>query len=132
MNIQAVFIERDGTMGGGNDTAIYPGEFELFPGVKESIRDLKEAGILTLSFTNQPGIAKGEATIEDFEKELKNFGIDKVFLCPHQHNTGWQCRKPSPGILLKAADENDLDLRKCAVSSEIDGLICWLLIKLAV
>lgn len=67
MNIQAVFIDRDGTMG-GNKTVIYPDEFELFPGVEESILVLKDAGVLTCSFTNQPGIARGEAVIGDFEK----------------------------------------------------------------
>ncbi|MEQ2528280.1 HAD-IIIA family hydrolase [Robertmurraya yapensis] len=114
MNIQAVFIDRDGTIG-GNETVIYPGEFELFPGVEESIRVLKDAGVLTCSFTNQPGIARGEAVIGDFEKELSRFGVDKFYICPHQHTEGCECRKPSPGMLLKAAEENHLDLKKCIV-----------------
>ncbi|WP_449621863.1 HAD-IIIA family hydrolase [Robertmurraya sp. Marseille-Q9965] len=114
MNVQAVFIDRDGTIG-GNDTVIYPGKFELFPGVQESIRILKNTGVLTCSFTNQPGIARGEARIEDFEKELKDFGMDRIFLCPHQHTEGCKCRKPSPGMLLKAAEENYLELKNCVV-----------------
>jgi histidinol-phosphate phosphatase family protein len=114
MNIQAVFIDRDGTIGGG-DRVIYPGEFELFPNVAESVQLLKKLGILICSFTNQPGISKGDATLQCFEKELKDFGFDRIYLCPHQHNEGCQCRKPSSAMLEKAANDNKLDLKKCVV-----------------
>jgi histidinol phosphatase-like enzyme len=43
------------------------------------------------------------------------FGFDKVYLCPHQHGEGCACRKPSPGMLIKAAQENSLDLKNCVV-----------------
>lgn len=114
MNIQAVFIDRDGTIG-GSDKVIYPGEFELFPNVADSIQHLKDAGILIFSFTNQPGISKGEATVVDFEKELIEFGFNKVYICPHQHNEGCNCRKPSTGMLIKGAEENNLKLAECVV-----------------
>lgn len=114
IDIQAVFIDRDGTMG-GSDKVIYPGEFQLFPGVSESIQQLKDTGILICSFTNQPGISRGEATVESFEKELKGFGLDKIYFCPHQHNEGCQCRKPSPGMLTRAVKENNLDLNRTVV-----------------
>lgn len=112
--IQAVFIDRDGTIG-GSDQVIYPGEFELFPEVAESIQQLKKAGILICSFTNQPSVSKGDTLSDSFEKELKNFGFDKVYLCPHQHNEDCLCRKPSPGMLKQAAKENELDLKRCVV-----------------
>ena len=112
--IQAVFIDRDGTIG-GDDQVIYPGDFKLFPNVSEAIQQLKMAGILICSFTNQPGISKGEVTISSFEKELKNFGFDKIYLCPHNHNECCECRKPSPGMLIEAAKENHLNLRNCVV-----------------
>jgi len=111
---QAIFIDRDGTIG-GTDQVVYPGEFQLFPNVEDSINRLKEAGILVFSFTNQPGISKGEALREDFEKELKGFRFDKVYLCPHQHNEGCKCRKPSIGMLLQAAQDNQLILNECVV-----------------
>lgn len=114
MNIQAVFIDRDGTIG-GSDKVIYPGEFELFQNVAESVQLLKKSGILICSFTNQPGISRGEATIQGFETELKDFGFDKIYLCPHQHNEGCLCRKPSPAMLENAAKENNLDLKQCVV-----------------
>lgn len=114
LNIQAVFIDRDGTLG-GSDKVIYPGDFKLFPGVQESIKLLKDHNILVYSFTNQPGIANGEAAVGQFESELKSFGFDKVYICPHRHNEGCTCRKPSAGLLEKAAEENNLDLRRCVV-----------------
>ena len=114
MKVQAVFIDRDGTIG-GSDIVIYPGEFELFPNVAESLEQLKRLGILICSFTNQPRISKGEASIQDFEKELLNFGFDRIYICPHQHNEGCDCRKPSSAMLKKAANENNLDLKCCVV-----------------
>jgi histidinol-phosphate phosphatase family protein len=114
MNIQAVFIDRDGTIG-GSDKVIYPGEFELFPGVVQSFHLLKKSGILICSFTNQPGISKGEASLQSFEKELKDFGFDRIYLCPHQHHEGCSCRKPSPLMLEMAAKNHNLDLNHCVV-----------------
>lgn len=114
MSIQAVFIDRDGTIG-GSEEVIYPGEFQLFPNVKESIEELKKAGVLICSFTNQPGVSKRECTYDSFDHELKSFGFDQIYLCPHQHHEDCDCRKPSPGMLKKAAAENNLDLKKCVV-----------------
>lgn len=103
MSIQAIFLDRDGTLG-GSDRVIYPGEFTLFQGVEESIQLLKDAGILICSFTNQPGISRGEATVDDFAHELTGLGFDRVYVCPHAHGEGCTCRKPSPCMLLRAAE----------------------------
>ncbi|UFU00147.1 HAD-IIIA family hydrolase [Radiobacillus kanasensis] len=111
---QAIFIDRDGTIG-GTDKVIYPGEFQLFPFVEDAMGKLKKSGYLTISFTNQPGISTGDAKKEEYEQELLGFGFDKVYLCPHQHNQGCQCRKPSTGMLLQAAKENNLNLKECVV-----------------
>lgn len=113
-NIKAVFIDRDGTIG-GSDEVVFPGAFELFPYSARSFKLLKNAGISIFSFTNQPGISRGEAQINDFQDELTLFGFDKVYLCPHQHAEGCKCRKPSPGMLIKAAHDNGLKLNTCAV-----------------
>lgn len=112
--IQAVFIDRDGTIG-GSDQVVYPGEFRLFSFVEPAINQLKKSGKLVLSFTNQPGISKGRAKVEDFERELTAFGFDKVYLCPHGHDEGCDYRKPSTGMLLQAAKDYELDLNKCVV-----------------
>ncbi|HFJ9451660.1 MULTISPECIES: HAD-IIIA family hydrolase [Bacillus cereus group] len=113
-NIQAIFIDRDGTIGG--DTTIhYPGSFTLFPFTKASLKKLKANHIKIFSFTNQPGIADGIATIADFSQELKGFGFDDIYVCPHKHGDGCECRKPNTGMLLQAAEKHGLDLTQCAV-----------------
>ncbi|MBU5438731.1 HAD-IIIA family hydrolase [Tissierella sp. MSJ-40] len=112
--IQAVFIDRDGTIGGSNEVS-YPGVFQLFSFSDKSIKALKELGVKLYGFTNQPGISRGDVMEEDFINEMINFGFDGAYICPHQHTEGCKCRKPSPEMLYRAAEENDLDLTKCIV-----------------
>jgi histidinol-phosphate phosphatase family protein len=113
-DLKAVFLDRDGTIG-GSDRVEYPGEFQLFPYTTEVIEQLKGKDIQVFSFTNQPGVSRAEATEDDFIRELKAFGFDEIYLCPHHHKEGCHCRKPSTGMLEKAAKEHSLDLSKCAV-----------------
>ncbi|RZT23419.1 HAD-IIIA family hydrolase [Fictibacillus sp. BK138] len=112
--LQAVFLDRDGTIG-GSDIVEYPGEFKLFPYTAEVIERFNGKGIKVFSFTNQPGISRSEAAEDDFVRELKAFGFDEIYLCPHHHKEGCHCRKPSTGMLEKAAKEHSLNLLKCAV-----------------
>lgn len=111
---KAVFIDRDGTIG-GTDEVVYPGTFQLFDSVPSSITRLKDLGFLLCSFTNQPGIAKGEASREEFEIELAEFGMDSIYLCSHLPDEGCECRKPATGMLLQAAHEHGLQLHDCIV-----------------
>lgn len=75
-------------------------------------------GIKVFAFTNQPGISREKATVEDFRHELKGFGFDNVFLYPHQHGEGCECRKPKIGMLKKAANDYHLQLDKCVVNGD--------------
>ncbi|WML34030.1 HAD-IIIA family hydrolase [Clostridium sp. OS1-26] len=112
--IHAVFIDRDGTIG-GDCSVIYPGEFKLYPFTEEAIKLLKSLSIKVFAFTNQPGISKGESTVHNFEKELFEFGFDKVYICPHIPEDECSCRKPSHELLIKASTEYNIDLKKCVV-----------------
>ncbi|WP_204902531.1 hypothetical protein [Clostridium estertheticum] len=67
--IEAVFIDRDGTIG-GDCSITYPGEFKLYPFTDQAIKLLKSLNIKVFAFTNQPGISRGESTTYEFEKEL--------------------------------------------------------------
>lgn len=75
--IQAIFIDRDGTIG-GTDEIRYPGELELYHGVEESIRKLSGQGIRLFGFTNQPGISKGKSTIETFQQEMRLLALSTL------------------------------------------------------
>lgn len=113
-SIQAIFLDRDGTIG-GDATVHYPGTFALFPYVSSLIERLRNQGILLIAFTNQPGISKGLAREEDFRTELLSFGFDDTLICPHAAEDCCTCRKPSPELLRQAQAKHDLRLDQCVV-----------------
>ena len=81
---------------------------------KNILAKLKAKNIKIFSFTNQPGIADGIATVADFVQELEGFGFDDIYVCPHKHGDGCECRKPSTGMPLKR-QKHGLNLTQCAV-----------------
>jgi histidinol-phosphate phosphatase family protein len=113
-HIEAIFLDRDGTIG-GDETVHYPGKFELFPYTASLIEKLKNDKIKIFSFTNQPGISRGLAKVEEFKEELIGFGFDRVYICPHDHKEGCSCRKPGIGMLLEAKKAHNLTLENCVV-----------------
>jgi histidinol-phosphate phosphatase family protein len=112
--IKAIFLDRDGTIGGDREIH-YPGNFKLYSYTADLIDLLKKKNTKIFSFTNQPGISKGLAKISDFEEELREFGFDDVFLCPHSQEESCSCRKPSIGMLVEAAEKHNLNLHHCIV-----------------
>jgi D-glycero-D-manno-heptose 1,7-bisphosphate phosphatase len=120
---KAVFLDRDGTINRLNGFISRPGQFELLDGVAEAVRGINGSGFLAIVISNQPVIARGEASFEDLrlihnkmETELGRQGafIDDIFFCPHHPDKGFpgeraelkidcECRKPKPGLILKAA-----------------------------
>ncbi|WP_285074978.1 hypothetical protein [Paenibacillus sp. UMB7766-LJ446] len=76
MDIQAVFMDRDGTIG-GTGHFIHPRDFELYPNAKEAIMLLKTSGIKVFAFTNQYRISRGEATVQDFDEQFHEYGFDQ-------------------------------------------------------
>ncbi|WP_410501291.1 HAD-IIIA family hydrolase [Exiguobacterium acetylicum] len=113
-SIQAIFLDRDGTIG-GDATVHYPGTFTLFPHVASLMQRLRDQGVLLIAFTNQPGISKGFAREEEFRTELQDFGFDDMLICPHAAEDRCSCRKPSPDLLLQAQAKYNLRLEQCVV-----------------
>jgi D-glycero-D-manno-heptose 1,7-bisphosphate phosphatase len=105
--------------------------FHLLPRVAEAIRLLNENSIPAIIVTNQSGLARGyfpEQLLTDvhnaMNEELAENGahIDGIYICPHhpearekQFRIACECRKPNPGLLLKAAEELQLDLSRSYV-----------------
>lgn len=114
--LQAVFIDRDGTIG-GTGHFIHPKEFKLFKHSQAAINLLKDSGLMVFAFTNQYRISRGEATIEEFKDQFEQFGFDQSYICPHEHDC--ECRKPKPGLLLEASKEYRLNLEKCIVIGDV-------------
>ena len=127
---KAVFLDRDGTINKYVGFLRNIDDFELLPGVAEAIRKINESGYLAIVVTNQPVIARGEVTIPELqlihnkmETLLGAEGayIDAIYYCPHHPHKGYEgevpelkidceCRKPKPGMLLRAAKDFNIDL----------------------
>lgn len=124
----AVFLDRDGTL---NEEVAYLDRLDqvrLLPGAAEAIRRINESGMKAVVITNQSGVARGffdetfvEKTHAYFRDILRVEGatIDAFYFCPHHPTEGkgrylqaCGCRKPAPGMLLKAADDLGIDLRR--------------------
>lgn len=118
MPLQAVFIDRDGTLG-GNGHFIHPRDFELYPSSLEALRLLKEQAIPIIALTNQHNISRGRATEIDFRNEFDSYGFDAAYICPHEPKDGCVCHKPQPGMLQQAATELGLDLTRCVVIGDV-------------
>lgn len=113
---QAVFLDRDGTIGESAGKGSHsPEDFALYPFSPAAIAALKAAGIRVFSFSNQPWIARGETTLEAVEQQLLSFGFDQAFICPHDDGDGCGCRKPLPGLLTRAAELWRMDPENCVV-----------------
>lgn len=117
-NIQAVFIDRDGTIG-GTGHFIHPNDFSPYPFTRKALKKLKDSEIKIFAFTNQHRISKGEATIDDFRDEFSELGFDDSFICPHSSSEQCKCHKPEIGLLLEAAQKHHLDLRETIVIGDV-------------
>lgn len=117
-SLQAVFVDRDGTIG-GTGRFIHPRDFEPYPFSIQALNLLKDQGIKIIAITNQHNIAKGLASEQDFIHEFESLGFNASYICPHEPEDGCDCHKPRPGMLLKAAKEHGLDLTQCAVIGDV-------------
>ncbi|HET6203774.1 MAG TPA: HAD family hydrolase [Planctomycetota bacterium] len=126
MSGRGVLLDRDGTIVEGSGFLRSPGEVALLPGVAAALRDLASAGFRLAVVTNQSAIARGlleEATLERIHERLGALlraqggpRLDRIYACPHHPEEGrppyrvaCECRKPRPGLLLRALRELDLD-----------------------
>lgn len=123
---KAVFLDRDGVINVDHGYVGKIEDFEFLPHVKEALAFLKAQQWKLILVTNQSGIARGMYSEQDFHKltdfmqgELSkvNAQFDGVYFCPHhkeaqvaEYRQDCSCRKPKPGMLLKAAQELDIDL----------------------
>jgi D-glycero-D-manno-heptose 1,7-bisphosphate phosphatase len=134
---RAVFIDRDGTLNrmvydethGLLDSPRRPEQVRLIEGAGAFLKALREAGWLAIVVTNQPGIAKGTLTFDELDAvnarlaellAVEGGGWDALYACPHhpardpdgraEYQVDCDCRKPKPGLLLRAAREHDIDL----------------------
>ena len=123
---KAVFLDRDGVVNVDHGYTYLSEDFEFIPGVFPACRRFISLGYKIVIVTNQSGIARGYYTEADFEAltdymlqefKMQGINIEAVYHCPHHAKEGYgefkldcDCRKPKPGMLLKAARELNIDL----------------------
>ncbi|TYR99632.1 HAD-IIIA family hydrolase [Rossellomorea vietnamensis] len=118
MNIEAVFVDRDGTIG-GTGHFIHPQDFSPYSFSRDALQILRDNNIKIFACTNQHRISRGEATLEDFHKEFQSYEFDDAFICPHSPENECNCHKPKPGMLLEASKKYNLDLTKTVFIGDV-------------
>jgi len=120
----AVFLDRDGVLNRAlvRDGKPYPpsnlSEFEILPGVAEACAKLRQAGFLLVVATNQPDVGRGtisRALVESLHDHMQeSLPLDRVEVCYHAGKDASECdcRKPKTGMLVRAARELNIDLKR--------------------
>ncbi len=132
---RAIFLDRDGTINKYKGFVRKVEDIELIDGVVDAIKKVNDSGYLAIVVSNQPVVARGEATFDDvdnmfkkIETELGKNGayLDDIFYCPHHPHKGYigevaelkfacDCRKPQIGMLLQAKEKYNLELKQCCI-----------------
>jgi D-glycero-D-manno-heptose 1,7-bisphosphate phosphatase len=118
---RAVFLDRDGVINRPfvREGRPFPprnlGELQILPGVREACELMRKLGYLLIVATNQPDVGRGtisRETVDEMHRSLlEQLPIDRVSTCFHAGNgVPCGCRKPLPGMLLRAAEEFEIDL----------------------
>ncbi|MBT4431719.1 MAG: HAD-IIIA family hydrolase [Nitrospinaceae bacterium] len=132
---RAIFLDRDGVINpmclnpdhGTVDSPANPDQFNILPGVTDTICRFREMGFAVVVISNQPGVAKGKMVpdllneiTEKMKRLLYHSGaeLDGIYYCLHhpdallpEYRELCECRKPKPGLLLRAAEELEIDLK---------------------
>lgn len=136
----AVFLDRDGVINKEVHFLNHLEQMELIPGVSEAIRYINKKGYLAIIVTNQPVIARGETTWEELAKinakmetllGEEHAYVNDIYVCPHHPDKGFKgerleykidcdCRKPKPGMLLKAAKDWNIDMEHSIMIGDSD------------
>ena len=124
MTSKALFLDRDGVINQKPPDHHYVtsvSQLILLPGIEHAIRRAKSAGFLIIVVTNQRGISRGHLTVDALAQihdhinhHLKKHraAIDAFYYCRHDYHHHCNCRKPKPGLILKAAQDFRIDLAR--------------------
>lgn len=122
MKRKAIFLDRDGVLNEAiiNNGKPYPpatlADLIIPDDVPKALVLLKEMGFLLIGATNQPDVARGvteRQIVENINASLlTELPLDDIRVCYHDDKDNCQCRKPLPGLLLKAAEDYNIDLKQ--------------------
>lgn len=120
MKARFILLDRDGVINRKipNGYVTTWNDFLFLPGALEALRLLTEGGYRLIVVSNQAGVGKGQMALSAlnqitarFLKKVEACGgrIHKVYYCTHRKDAHCRCRKPRPGLLLKAQQENKFE-----------------------
>jgi D-glycero-D-manno-heptose 1,7-bisphosphate phosphatase len=120
MSRTAVFLDRDGVINravvrdGTPHPPVSVEDLEILPGVPAALHALRELGYALIVVTNQPDVARGSASrasVDAIHQRLSSeLKLDAIFACFHDDADECDCRKPKPGLLVRAAGDFGIDL----------------------
>ena len=116
---RAVFLDRDGVLTRERPDYVKTAEeLEILPGIEAPLLEIKKLGFRIIIITNQSVVGRGLTTDREMARindklrtELARFGcsIDGIYYCPHRPEEMCNCRKPEPGLILRAASDLGID-----------------------
>ena len=121
MPIKTIFLDRDGVINKEINYLHKIDDFEFIDGIFDVCLYFQSLGYKIIIITNQSGISRGYYTVSDYQKltqwileqfQHKNVNILDVFHCPHGPDSTCDCRKPKPGMFLKAKAKHNIDMEK--------------------
>lgn len=127
-----VLLDRDGTLNRKapeGDWVKRVEELELLPGAARAVRRLNDAGIPVAVVSNQRGVAVGLIAPDELERihaalaerlAAEGARLDAIYHCPHERGE-CDCRKPQPGLLVRAAADFDVPLAETAMVGDSDS-----------
>jgi D-glycero-D-manno-heptose 1,7-bisphosphate phosphatase len=132
---RAVFLDKDGTLIENVPYNVDPARIHLAPGAADALWALANAGYLIVVISNQSGVARGlfdVSRLADVERALRDLlshegvSLDGFYFCPHfpdgsvaEYAIACECRKPAPGLLLRAANELGIELDRSWMVGDI-------------
>jgi D-glycero-D-manno-heptose 1,7-bisphosphate phosphatase len=124
MSRPALFLDRDGVINVDHGYVGRPANFEPIEGVFDALRVAVNHGIALIVVTNQSGIARGYFSQQQYDTleahvaalfASEGCPLTATYHCSHAPDAGCACRKPEPGMILRAAREHDIDLNRSAM-----------------
>ena len=121
---KAIFLDRDGTLIFDEEYLADPDKVALMPGAVEALCEFRNSGYMLIIISNQSGIGRGIFSEEEMKLvnkkvadlfKAKDLEFDAVLICPHAPEDNCECRKPSPKLLLDAAEQFSIDLANSAM-----------------